>query len=82
MNIYLIEQDENMGYDTHDSAVVVAKSVVGARKIHPKGDIYPSGRWSGIFNTWANKPSEVTVTKIGTTARKWRGVICASFNAG
>ncbi len=35
MNIYLVEQSDNNGYDTYDSFVCVAKSEGNARNIHP-----------------------------------------------
>lgn len=35
MNLYLISQTINEGYDTYDSAVVAAESEDEARKIHP-----------------------------------------------
>lgn len=36
MNIYLISQDHVNGYDTFDSAVVIAASEEDARRIHPR----------------------------------------------
>lgn len=35
MNLYLISQDINNGYDRYDSAVVAAKNALDARRIHP-----------------------------------------------
>ena len=35
MKLYLIKQDDNCGYDTYDSAVVIATSEEEARQIHP-----------------------------------------------
>ena len=35
MKLFLISQDVNDGYDSFDSAVVVAKSEQDAREIHP-----------------------------------------------
>lgn len=73
--LYLIEQSHNTGYDTYDSAVVVAPSVVEARKILPGASL----------NTWTT-PENVTATRIGkkSTLRNYTEgeVICASFNAG
>lgn len=40
MNIYLISQNSHTGYDTYDSAVVVAESADAARFLHPG----PEGR--------------------------------------
>lgn len=36
MNIYRISLNENTGYNTYDSAIVVANSEDEARKIHPR----------------------------------------------
>jgi hypothetical protein len=77
MNIYLISQDENSGYDTHDSAVVCAKSPKDAKEINPG-----YGEWGDTYPTWASSPSKVKCKKIGETNRKTQGVILASFNAG
>ena len=79
MNIYLISQDKCTGYDTYDSAVVVARDTEDARGLHPSG-IEP-GRFS-FGDEWP-KPEFVRVQLIGAalgedTAR----VVCASFNAG
>ncbi len=35
MNIYLLEQDCVDGYDTYDSAVVIAENGTEAKYIHP-----------------------------------------------
>ena len=47
LNLYLIKQDINSGWDTHDSAVVVAETAEAAILIHPYGD-----RWDSIQGTW------------------------------
>ncbi len=78
MKLYLIEQDDNDGYDTHDSAVVVAASATEAKKINPGGE----DRWNDIWSTWASSPDKVTATCLGTANRRTRGIICRSFNAG
>lgn len=39
MNLYLISQNDNRGYDTYDSAVVAAESEAQARAIHPNGSV-------------------------------------------
>ena len=51
MNLYLIWQEENMGYDTYDSAIVCAKNGDEAVKIHPSG--YQKN-WEE-FNEWADE---------------------------
>ena len=37
MNIYKIWADDWLGYDTYDSAIVVAENEEAARHIHPGG---------------------------------------------
>lgn len=95
MNLYLISQKVNTGYDTYDSAVVAAENEDQASKINPGGfrkwsEVYDS--WMFLFSdgkeepdgdeTWC-KPSDVTVYCIGqTNIYTTPQVICASFNAG
>ena len=74
MNIYVISQDENDGYDTFDSAVVAAKNEDEARHIQPSD-------WGGV-DAWALSKN-VKVQLIGTAVSGTQaGVILASFNAG
>ncbi len=79
MNLYLISQDKNDGYDTYDAAVVAANTENEARMIHPGGganidDIPP--------NCWVANAEDVSVRLIGTAVSgRWLGVILASFNA-
>jgi len=49
MNLYLISQTINNGYDTYDSAVVCAESEDEARKIHPSNFVthHRDGKWYG-----------------------------------
>ena len=79
MNIYLISQDVNTGYDTFDSAVVCAVSEEDARDIHP----YEYEHWGNKERgTWCFR-NEVKVDLIGVAKRgAKREVICSSFNAG
>ena len=86
MNLYLISQTENEGYDTYDSAVVYAETAEQARLIHPDG----KGKWEDTAvcrnkwqYTWCDA-KHVKVRMIGIPA-SWMElgpVICASFNAG
>lgn len=91
MNIYLVESDYSLGYDTYDSFVCVAENSMDAAHIHP--DVL--NRWSSDKQKWVCRndgtncsgewvlPSEVTVTLVGTTKFLKEGhIICASFNAG
>ena len=79
MNLYLLQQDDNFGYDTYDSCVVVANSPEEAKLITPDGNGFDS-----MFRVWANNPSGVAITYLGTAddSLKLGEVICASFNAG
>ena len=82
MNLYLIWQEENMGYDTFDSAIVCAENIVEARHIHPSGN---QDRWEKENDQWdwVDDPDKVHVKLIGmaNTAVE-KGVVLASFNAG
>jgi hypothetical protein len=77
--LYLISQNVNTGYDTYDSAVVVAESEHEARHT-PPGDLNWYGEWP--LGEWA-APGDVTAELIGIAIPGIKpGVICASFNAG
>jgi len=89
MFVFLLTQDNVNGYDTFDSAVVVAKSPAEARVIHPSGDMLNSdGVWDreGLkkeYWTWP-LPLNVHVQFIGTAKLSYTEptVICSSYNAG
>ena len=73
MKLYLISQDFNDVYDTHDAAVVAAKNEEEARNTRV-GYSYPM--------TWA-PPEHVKVALIGNAVKGTAaGVILDSFNAG
>lgn len=77
MNIYVITQTEIRGYDTYDSAVVVAKSARDARRINP------DGKWNDRFSAWCKVPKSVETELVGKALKRMkRGIICSSFNAG
>lgn len=80
MNIYLISQGVNNGYDTYDSAVVIAVNEEQALSIHPSGDDSDNSKLN-IYGDWAAK-EDITAELIGTTNTTKSGVIIASFNAG
>ena len=96
MRLYLITQEETGGYDTYDSAVVVAPDARKAKRIHPGGrDDWESKRqqeslerdmhrWDYEYRCWASHPKHVTAEFIGEARGplKEGTVICASFNAG
>lgn len=82
MNLYLITQNQNNGYDTYDSAVIAAPNEQTARVMDPATGEEISD-WHDIFSTWCNSADKVTVTHIGKAVKGTKqGVICASFNAG
>lgn len=79
MKLWLITQNINSGYDTHDSAIVAAENAEAAQATNP-GGAWPKGY---SFTTWAYDPSQVTATLIGEAIDGTApGVILASFNAG
>jgi hypothetical protein len=87
MNLYLLRQNVNNGYDTYDSAIVAATTEAEAKEIHPSiysKDIIYSDDLS-IYD-WAYDwctPKDVQVTYIGTAKPGTnKGVILSSFNAG
>lgn len=84
MNLYLLTQGDNTGYDTYDSCVVVAKNEDEAKKIHPSGDDEQSWKTDKIFRSWANSPDTVEAELIGKAVKGSVSgtVICSSFNAG
>ena len=88
--LWLIQQTYNGGWDTFDSAVVVAETERAAKLIHPYGEdyVFRDGAWccgEGYLyredNTWA-PPEHVTATEIGTAKEGESGVILASFKSG
>jgi len=80
LNLYLISQDVNNGYDTYDKAVVAAPDEDTARNIHPGWeDMAEAGR---EFSSWC-VAEKVKVELIGEAAEDIdQGVVCASFLAG
>ncbi len=79
MNLYLLTQDDQRGYDTFDSCVVAAPDEEAARNTHPQGAKF----WGVSFNTWARSPERVQVKLLGAAVDgTLAGLILASFNAG
>ncbi len=79
MNIYIISQDVNGGYDRYSAAVVVASSEEEARTLHPSGN--PDDNSSNTHN-WA-PPANVKVEFLGETELYTvAGVILGSYHAG
>ena len=84
MKLFKIYQNINTGYDTFDSAVVVANSAEEAQKIHPNDS---SGDFS-MYDNWVARPDLVELIYLGEVVGEpdehvYPGaIICASFNAG
>ena len=84
MKLFKIYQNINKGYDTYDSAVVIANSAEEAQKIHPNDS---SGDFS-MYDSWVSRPDLVSLIYLGEVVGEpdsdiYPGaIICASFNAG
>lgn len=94
MKLFKISQIVNNGYDTYDSAVVVAEDEEKAAYTHPRGSQYflnARNYWAttmagsvvehgmGVWAPW----DEVEVEYLGEAREGMEaGVVCASFNAG
>ncbi len=85
MKIWVISQDVNGGYDTYDSAVVIAATEEDARNMHPSGS-RDKKAWKGPgawYYDWAHTPDQVKVELIGDALEDEEPrVVVASFNAG
>ena len=92
LNIYKIWTDNWLGYDTFDSAIVVARDEEAARHIHPNGTTRGWNEETGCYDKWWYEsdetleswtmPENVNVVLVGTTDFFEEGtVLCASFNA-
>ena len=78
MKLWLLTQNVNNGYDTHDGCVVAAKTEEAARQILP-GEFM---EW-GSNHSWVRTPEEVTVQLLGNAVKGTEsGLILGSFNAG
>ena len=83
MNLYLLTQDEENGYDTYDSVVVAAESEDEARLIHPSDSSKDPWGENSNMGWWCESPESVTVEMIGKAKTgTLSGVVLASFNAG
>lgn len=95
LKLWLIEQEQNGGYDTYDSAIVAAYTEEAAKTIHPQGperrfkedrETSPPelGQWGYSYGTWAHHPDHVKATRVGNAHQSISegDVLCASFNAG
>lgn len=74
MNLYLITQDTVLGYDTYDSAVVVARTAFAASRIYPGRldgklqyieDVPSPGR---LWDDWPTDAKHVTANRFSAPA--------------
>ena len=79
LNLYLLSQTQNGGWDTHDSCLVVAETREDARQINPS-----SGGWGRTYSSWARDHKDVEVEYIGAASVHLSAgdIVCSSFNAG
>jgi hypothetical protein len=84
MNLYKISQpEENVSYDTFDSAIVAAESEAEAATIHPNGYGSVPYEREYVSGCWVNDPNQVSVEFIGVAKEGTvAGVILSSYNAG
>lgn len=93
MNLYLVSQDDNSGYDTFDSIIVAAESEEQARRTYPNNTrVWDEEKecWLCTYDltrdrsdTWSNYLSSIDVELIGEAKPGTKaGLILASFNAG
>jgi len=90
--LYRISQTVNGGFDTYNSAVVVAMNEESARRIHPNGRVRWNDRlrmwgdsgWNDGADEWCCDLANVKVEPIGIAGPGFKegAVICASFKAG
>lgn len=77
MKIFLISQQFNTGYDTYDSAVVIAPDAEAAKLMHPRS--------GGTLDSddWVSDSNLVSAREIGEAKEPCaQSVVCSSFNAG
>lgn len=74
MKIYKVWQEDVCGYDTYDSAVIIAEGINRAKRI--------SIEKLGGGRSWTDNISKVHATEIGISNKDEEGIVVASFNAG
>lgn len=78
MKIYKVWQDDVCGYDTYDSAVIIAEGINRAKRL----SIEKLCRGLGLSKTWTNDISKVHAIEIGISNKDKEEIVVASFNAG
>lgn len=84
MNLYLISQTANHGFETYDSAVVTAESEEEARRIYPdkeRREDYEEIEAYLRQSMWT-APENVSVKLLAENVSCTEKIVCASFNAG
>lgn len=85
MNLYLVSQDDNQGYDSYDSFVVAAETESKARLTFPRYRAKSEGHWDGVDGgyDWTSA-DKVKVKYIGIADESLNDgeIVCSSFNAG
>lgn len=91
MKIYKIWREDEIEYETYDSAIVIADNEEYARKIHPNGNaVFKFGEWLDNDNIkrhyedkWCD-PVNVKVELLGIAGKTYTEpcVVLSSFNAG
>jgi len=83
LRLYKIWQTRNRGYETYDSAVVIAESKEDARLMHPL-DGHDIRRDRGRKNwDWVTNLRYVRVKLIGYASKgSKRSIVVASFHSG
>ena len=77
LNLYLLTQDTEVGYDTYDSMVVAANDAQEARMMVPDPYNYIHRP------VWPLNPKDVQAKYIGNAGTGIKeGIILTSFNAG
>lgn len=83
--LYLIKQDEIDGYDTYDSAVVVAENEQQAREINPASTNFNyrwhDGKWQ-IRNRQTKEWSDATPCDTWSTPEHVRVTMLGALNIG
>ena len=78
MKIYKVWQDDVWGYDTYDSAVIIAEGINRAKRL----SIEKLCRGGGLSKSWTDDISKVHATELGISIKDEEGIVVASFNAG
>jgi len=82
MKVYVLRQRLVTGYDTYDSAVVIAEDEESARETSPSTwHTKESPYWAEDWVTWENR-HQVDVEYLGETEITTPQLVLASFNAG